>query len=94
MAQNERATKITYEIRKILFIIFTCRKQCAHLQHFLRRSTWITNVTLYTVELEISRAFQPYIGLYAFDFFFWVKTSRHRGIYFGRKYFVVHTRRF
>ena len=67
--------KLPMKFEKKKYFFFTCRKQCAHMQHFLRRSTWITNFTLYTVELEISRAFQPYIGLYAFDFLFWVKSS-------------------
>ena len=82
-----------YILYVIIFIspvyFFSCRKQCAYLQHVLRHSTWVINFTLYTVGKTIKRAFQPYIGLYTFEFFFWVKMSRHWGIYSGRNYFYL-----
>ena len=56
------------------------------MRHFLRRSTWITNFTLYTVELEISRAFQPYIRLYTYDLFSGLKRHDIEAYISGEKF--------
>ena len=68
---------------------FPCKNNAVICCIFLCEKKWLINFTLYTVRISISRAFQKYIGLYAFEFFILVKTSRHWSTHFGRNYFYL-----
>ena len=68
---------------------FPCKNNAVICCIFLCEKKWLINFTLYTVRISISRAFQKYIGLYAFEFFILVKTSRHWSTHFVRNYFYL-----